>query len=175
MKNTCCYLAYGSNLHPQRLYERISSSRLVDVVELAGYRLYFHKRCTSDDSGKCNLVFTGNNEHAALGAVFEMDIQQKPILDTFEGLGYETTSQAMLVAGENREVFWYQATAGFIDDALQPYHWYRKIVLLGAEFHQFPESYRQYLSSIASIDDPDSYRHHNRFDLIARLQGYSHD
>ena len=40
---SCYYLAYGSNLHPFRLSQRIAVKRLVATVSLNGFRLYFHK------------------------------------------------------------------------------------------------------------------------------------
>lgn len=175
MTQKCYYLAYGSNLHPLRLYERISSSQFIDTVELSGHNVYFHKHCTLDGSGKCNLVYTGNSEHRALAAVYEMDLSQKPLLDEFEGVGYQTVTETIPVAGNNQEVFWYQAIDNFINNSLQPYDWYQQIVVLGSDYHQFPEAYRQHLHSFGSISDPDPERHQDRFGLIERMQEYQHD
>jgi gamma-glutamylcyclotransferase len=52
------YLAYGSNLHPLRLMQRVSSAKVEDVIELPGRQGNFHKR-SPDGSGKCNLTDEG--------------------------------------------------------------------------------------------------------------------
>jgi hypothetical protein len=54
------YLAYGSNLHPIRLRQRVNSARLIATLSLPGYRVLFNKR-GQDLSAKCNLVATGLN------------------------------------------------------------------------------------------------------------------
>ena len=48
------YFAYGSNLHPMRLMERVPSAKFVGTVEIKKYRLTFHKK-SIDDSSKCNM------------------------------------------------------------------------------------------------------------------------
>ena len=52
------YLAYGSNLHPVRLTERVPSARFLGLTSLFGYQLRFHKRHEPDGSGKCNMYHT---------------------------------------------------------------------------------------------------------------------
>ena len=80
------YLAYGSNLHPARLIERVPSARLVGTTRLDGYRVVFIKR-SHDGSSKASLLFTDEARHAAYGAVYEMPIQEKLVLDALEGVG----------------------------------------------------------------------------------------
>ncbi len=172
MSNKCHYLAYGSNLHPRRLLERIPSSRFVDTIELKEHRLHFHK-LADDQSGKCNLLTTGANGDLALAAIYEMDVEHKTLLDDFEGPGYRTTTRALSVAGEVKDVFWYTAETEYIDDDLQPYCWYREIVILGAKFHNFPEHYLATLAAVEFIDDPNDERRTRHGRLIDRIQRHN--
>jgi gamma-glutamylcyclotransferase len=80
------YFAYGSNLHPLRLIERVPSESWVGVIELTKHRLMFHKHST-DGSSKCNLVPTGSEADLIYGAIYEIDPAQKPDLDRVEGKG----------------------------------------------------------------------------------------
>ncbi|MFM9835765.1 MAG: gamma-glutamylcyclotransferase family protein [Methylophilaceae bacterium] len=74
------YLAYGSNLHPVRLKERVSSAKLIGVIELYGYELAFHKLST-DESGKCLLNKTGADSSMVFAALYEFDDKDKGALD----------------------------------------------------------------------------------------------
>lgn len=51
---TIHYLAYGSNLHPIRMTERVPSARVLGAIELPDHLLAFNKRST-DGSSKCLL------------------------------------------------------------------------------------------------------------------------
>lgn len=53
--NTLHYFAYGSNLHPYRLIQRVPNARLVATTRLDGYGVSFSKR-SHDGSSKCNLA-----------------------------------------------------------------------------------------------------------------------
>ena len=75
-ENILYYLAYGSNLHPVRLSERVPSAELLGVVELREYRLVFQKRGW-DGSSKCTLVRTGETSVGAYGAMYAIDAIHK--------------------------------------------------------------------------------------------------
>ena len=53
MSATLLYFAYGSNLHPERLRERVPSAESLGVARLEAHVLRFHKR-GRDGSGKCD-------------------------------------------------------------------------------------------------------------------------
>nr|MDQ2697092.1 gamma-glutamylcyclotransferase [Pseudomonadota bacterium] len=80
------YFAYGSNLHPLRLRERVPSATVLGVAELAGWRLRFHKR-GQDRSGKCNIIPTGRSGDRVIGVIYAMAAADKDKLDAAEGLG----------------------------------------------------------------------------------------
>ena len=78
-------LAYGSNLHPFRLTQRVRSATPIGVVPMPGKRLAFHKR-SDDGSGKCLLYELESTEDTMYGVAYEIDMAEKPILDDLEGL-----------------------------------------------------------------------------------------
>jgi len=88
------YFAYGSNLHPLRLGERVPSARLVGTAALPSHRMAWHKR-GMDDSGKCFIVPTGMEADRFHGAVYRLDADHKGLLDEFEK-GYGQVSYKIL-------------------------------------------------------------------------------
>lgn len=153
------YFAYGSNLLPLRLSQRVASSQSLGQAVLAGYRLAFHKK-GSDASGKCNVFHTGLDEHQVIGVVYRMLASERLLLDQAEslGAGYELAWQDVELAGESATVFFYQAPEAYIDDSLLPYHWYKQLVVQGALYHRLPEPWVAALQRVESRDDPDPGR-----------------
>ncbi len=158
------YFAYGSNLHPVRLLERVPSAQLLGVIELGHHRLAFQKR-GSDESGKCNLVQTGRESDGVYGAIYQIDSPHKQALDTFEGNGdgYLDDHLTVELHGQEYRCFTYFAQQSYIDNGLKPYHWYKNLVVLGAKHLQFPDVYVRSIELIESVEDPDEARreHHN--------------
>src|SRR5258708_8605365 len=79
-------LAYGSNLHPFRLTQRVPSAKAIGMVPMQGKRLAFHKK-SDDGSGKCLFYEAGAAENLIFGVAYEIDAAEKPLLDELEGLG----------------------------------------------------------------------------------------
>lgn len=153
------YFAYGSNLHPIRLLERVSSAKLLGISSMTGHRLLFHKR-SHDGSSKCNILKTDCTSDIVHGAIYEIAQDHKCDLDRFEGKGSGYIDNQILLHYQGREYhcFTYQAQLSYICDALKPYHWYKEMVILGANYHGFPDAYISTIASIKSIDDPDRNR-----------------
>jgi len=167
------YFAYGSNLHPLRLKERIPSATLVGAVDCCGQELRFHKKST-DGSGKCNLIKTEDNTAIAYGAIYQLKPEDKSILDRFEGKGFGYTDQQILLQHDSREYacFTYVAQFSHIIENLQPYHWYKELVTLGAAYLDLPNSYRNAIKDTNSLPDPDSARSRLNESLIERMTRY---
>ena len=155
------YAAYGSNLHPRRLSERISSARLVTTSFLPDWSLHFHKR-SRDGSGKCNILSGGDGIHIA---IFDISAEDKLTLDNIEGLGLGY-SEVFLSVPEIGECASYIAEESHIDDSLVPYDWYKELVLLGAHAHGFPDDYLDRIGSLPSREDPDSHRRVKRWKTV---------
>ena len=118
------YLAYGSNLHPMRLMERVPSAQLIGSTEIAGYELAFHKK-SKDGSGKCNLFQIDEDSKSVFGAVYQIDVTEKPALDEAEGngSGYLDAQVSVTSDGNTHTCFTYFAQQSHIVDHLKPYHW----------------------------------------------------
>jgi cupin 2 domain-containing protein len=151
------YFAYGSNLHPARLLARIPAAEFVEVAVWPDRELRFCKRST-DGSAKCTLVPALGSR--AFGAVYRLDEADKRLLDKLEGLGrgYDAHWQGLPLGDGVTRAFHYIAAADYIDPSLQPYHWYKQLVLAGARHHDFPAKYISGIERVASIEDPDPER-----------------
>lgn len=165
------YFAYGSNMHPHRMVERVSSAEALGIGRLEKYALCFHKRSWKDGSGKCNAFYTGNSHDEVIGVVYRMLCSDKPVLDSYEGAGkgYKVNNISVLHDNGERRVFAYIAEDTHIDDRLLPFSWYKQYVVNGAEHHGLPESYIHSLKSIQAIDDPDLARREREFINLTSL------
>jgi len=159
------YIAYGSNLHPVRLQNRVPSATLIGTGMLPDYRLMFHKRGKNDGSGKCNIIAGGSGVHVAIFSMSETDRQK---LDKYEGLGYGYDREKIQI-DEYGECSTYIATANAIDDSLTPLDWYKEYVLRGARFHRFPNDYISTLESQPTIADFDHDRAQREWKQIEKL------
>jgi len=159
------YAAYGSNLHPLRLQERVPSAKLLTCVNVPNWQLLFHKR-GQDGSGKCSIVRAGQSVYFA---IYEMDETDKPTLDRAEGLnfGYEQTVLNIPALGE---CFAYIASQTHVEERLKPFSWYKELVLVGVEHHRLPAEYLRTVQAVESIRDPDNHRHNLHMSLATRAR-----
>ncbi len=163
------YIAYGSNLHPLRLTERVPSARAVDVVEMPGHRLAFHKRSV-DGSAKCHIYTDEVERLTAYGVLYEFHVDHKPHLDAAEGAGYRERIAKYPVNGETYRPYTYIARPTHIEPDLVPYHWYKELVLAGARYHGFPEDYISSIEATPSREDPDADRAGRHRDMLRRMR-----
>ena len=154
---TLHYLAYGSNLHPQRLQHRVASARVIGTVGLMGWQLNFHKR-GQDASAKCNIIQTGKTSDVVYGAVYEMLANERQKLDKVEGLNRGYSLGQIEIAGWGT-AFFYEAEKEHIDNKLLPFGWYKEFVMAGGRFHAFPAAYLAQIASIKAATDADAVRH----------------
>jgi len=159
------YAAYGSNLHPRRLRERIAAARLVGTSFLKRYTLQFHKR-GQDQSAKCAFTDCGRGMHVA---VYELGPGDRQTLDRIEGVGKGYEVSDVDVPGFGR-CFTYAAAHTHIDAGLQPFDWYRDMVLLGCLWHAFPARYCERIAAVPVVGDPDRRRRNANRALLARLR-----
>ena len=153
------YFSYGSNMSSRRLRHRVPAANFVTTATLYGHDLRFHKR-SLDGSAKCDAYKTGDDTDSIIGVVFDLTESEKPILDTYEGLGHGYDKKIIEVetdSGHIIEAMTYYAL--IIDPALKPYHWYKQHVLRGAMEHELPEEYTKHILGIDSLEDPDTSRH----------------
>jgi len=167
--STLLYFAYGSNLHPTRLMERVPSARLLAPARLPGYVLKYHKRGACG-SGKCNAFYTGDTRDQVLGAVYRLSRHEKDQLDAFEGKGYLCREITIEMDRGHETAFAYIAVNHFIDDALKPFEWYRALVAAGARFLAFPKRYIANYVSVNAQVDLDRERHARHVALLSRME-----
>ena len=164
-RSTSLYAAYGSNLHPGRLRERIRSATLQGTAFLQKYTLQFHKR-GQDDSAKCGFTDCGRGLHVA---VYELDEADRKTLDAIEGVGNGYDVDEIHVPGFGR-CFTYVASPTYVDDRLQPFDWYRELVLLGCLTHGFPNAYSRRVAALPAITDPDPLRRQQNWRTVELLR-----
>ncbi len=154
------YFAYGSNMSTGRLRERTPSCTPLGMATLPGYSLRFHKRSV-DNSAKCNAFASGGHS-SVFGVLFKFDPAERAKLDRAEGVGRGYAHAIVTVIDANgcrRKALTYLATAGYIDDSLKPYSWYKDIVLAGGKEHGLPSKYvAECIESVEAIEDPDETR-----------------
>ena len=114
--STVRYIAYGSNLHPVRLRERLPSARLVGPAFLPGRTLEFHKRSV-DGSAKCTIVSGGEGVHVA---IYDVSGDDKRRLDEIEGVGRGYSDERIDVPGFS-ECATYVAESTHVVTELEPY------------------------------------------------------
>jgi len=153
-----------------RLLERVPSANLLGVIELDKHRLAFHKK-SKDGSSKCNLVHTGRESDGVYGAIYQMDSAHKPALDSFEGNGngYHDRQLTVELHGKEHSCFTYIAQPSYIENGLNPYHWYKDLVVLGAKHLQFPDGYVRSIELIESVEDFDETRRKHHEQLIEEI------
>ena len=161
------YLAYGSNMLPRRIEQRLGTCETLGVVSLDGYALRFHKR-GRDGSGKCDAFHTGDPAHTLFGVVYALTAEQQRMLDDFEGPGYLCRDVTVRIRSRMLTAYAYVARPAHVDADLRPFHWYKSIVLAGARTHGLPSGYVEEIMSVPSNPDPDAVRdaHH-----VAMLDG----
>lgn len=165
---TLKYFAYGSNMLHYRLWERVPSCRVLDRVSLTGYSLNYFIR-GADDSGKCNIIQTGNLSDQVHGVVFEMATSELHHLDAAEGDSY--TKQELVLSGENADhkAFAYLGNSDFIDESLKPFDWYKAIVIEGAKSQNLPDGYIASLSQVSAVEDSNLVRSEKSFKIIGSV------
>lgn len=148
------YFAYGSNLHPCWLRSRVPSAQAVRKVTLDCWRLLFNKQSHVDGSAKCNILETGKVDDRVHGVIYRINTAEKAALDVAES-GYDCIE---MYVPEFGEAIVYLAGVDSINNNLQPYTWYRDIVIAGATLHELPQQYISRIKTFAAIPDPDAAR-----------------
>lgn len=168
LNNTFIYFAYGSNMLSRRLNEknRAPSASPIGNGYVSNRRLTFDK-ISKDGSGKCDMESTTNPTDRTYGVLFKISTSEKQNLDTAEGLGKGYNEEQVIVItqnGEEREAIAYIATNK--KPILQPYHWYKDIVIAGAVEHKLPPSYIEWLRTFSSQQDTNTKRRAEQESLL---------
>jgi gamma-glutamylcyclotransferase len=133
------YFAYGSNLCLPRLKARVPGVRALASALLLGHELRWHKK-GDDRSGK-GSIFEAGGDAVVHGALFAVPERGMPALDRVEGPGYKEISVSVESARGQVTAKTYMAHESAIDDARQPYSWYKVLAVSGAELQGLPLAY----------------------------------
>lgn len=166
------YFAYGSNLHPVRLGDRVPSARLIAAARLPGYRLSFDK-LGRDGSGKCTITPCPPSRGVVVhGALYTLELAEKPFLDEAEGLGERYLQHEVQITAEDGlyRAFTYIAAPAYQNGHLPPFTWYRDLVVEGARYLRFPGTYLRALDAVSAVPDRDAERAARHEALLARCR-----
>lgn len=165
------YFAYGSNMHIERLKERVTSFDYICIGILRKATLRFHKK-SRDGSGKCNAFYTGNEKDKIHGVIFEVPHIEKRKLDRAEGLGLGYNEQNVKIVSEFGlfSAFTYIADKAAIDDSLRPYLWYRQFVIDAAKYFHLPYDYIKLIEMTEYWRDNNEERARRNLEILNRLK-----
>lgn len=147
------YFAYGSNMLTSRLQARTPSARRLGVATLPGWQLRFHK-VGSDGSGKGDIV-PAPGEHVT-GVLYRLRARELRRLDLAEGAGYVRRRIAVQVGCRWQRCETYIATR--VDPALQPFDWYRRLLLAGLLENEIAGAMVQRVLDTPALPDPRPFR-----------------
>lgn len=143
------YFAYGSNLSPWHLRNRVPSARSFCIARLENHRVSFGK-LGRDGSGKATLV--AETDAHVWGAVYTMDPAHWELLDRFEP-GYDRIEIDVTTDLERGlTVTTYLAPETAAVPAANPE--YKHLVIAGAREHSLPSAYIDSLIRLPERSDP---------------------
>lgn len=130
------YFAYGSNMLPKRLLERITKYHTAFVAVLPGHKFIYNKK-NIDGTAKANIE--SNDGAEVHGVCFEIDQDDFAILKKDEG-GYDQRN-IVVSTREESETKAVTYISVSIDASLVASTEYKSIVLKGAEHWELSETY----------------------------------
>jgi gamma-glutamylcyclotransferase (GGCT)/AIG2-like uncharacterized protein YtfP len=141
------YFAYGSNLSPARMRERVAGAEALGAAQLAGFRLCLDK-CGRDGSGKANL--REDAEDVVWGVLYRFDASEWSRLDAFEP-GYERIAISVVQRGAARSAHTYRSHTLTQDPV--PFAWYKRLLVEGAHAHGLPAEWIRRLEALPEKTD----------------------
>lgn len=130
------YFAYGSNMLPKRLLERIKKYHTVFQAVLTGHKFIYNKK-SIDGTAKANVGSSDGTD--VQGVCFEIDEDDFKILKKYEG-GYDQRNIEVTTGnGNTTKAITYISAS--IDNKLIPTDEYKNMVLKGAEHWELSKSY----------------------------------
>ena len=126
-------------------------------------------KVSKDGSAKANMEKSDIATDIVWGILFEIDNNEKPMLDKAEGLGKGYNEDCLTFTDENNlkhiaQV--YIADSKSINNCLVVYNWYKEFIVTGAIQNQLPADYITQLQSIPCIPDPDEKRSEKNYSIM---------
>lgn len=148
-----------------RLTARVPSAKRLGTYVLQNHQLCFHK-IGKDGSAKCDAFYSNNSADIVIGALFDIEAQEKSALDQAEGLGHGYQEKQVTVTngqGDKIQAFTYYALQ--IDASLLPFSWYLQHVIVGAQEINVPKAYFSAIKATPVILDPNTQRHGKQWSI----------
>ena len=165
---TFVYFAYGSNMLTRRLQaaDRAPTARVIGTGFAKGRKLTFDK-LGRDGSGKCDMESSDDTGDRVYGVLFRLALRDKAALDRVEGLGtgYDDRTIRVVTGDGVRNAVTYVAMMKA--PRLEPFHWYKALVVAGAMEHGLPDSYIDWLRTFTSREDPQAKRRKHHENVLA--------
>ena len=127
-------------------HRRCPTAEKKSNCKIKKYRLRFWKK-SRDESGKCYIEYTGNDEDVVHGVLFSIDEIDHGYLNKEEGAtsqnpGYKEEKVSVITDDGEVQAFTYMINGeDKIDKTRKPYHWYRNQVVQGAIENDLPKDY----------------------------------
>jgi gamma-glutamylcyclotransferase len=139
-----------------RLSARCPSAKVIGTGSIAGYALDYSKR-GRDGSGKATIVPAGAEDRVR-GVLFRLLANDIALLDEFEGYrrGYDRLDDVPVEqAGPDStsKACTYIAEDDARDGELQPFDWYRALVIAGAIENGLPLPYVEGTLAVTAVAD----------------------
>lgn len=150
------YFAYGSNMLKRRLVARCPSAQVINCGYVLGFSFTFKKR-GEDGSGKAGLTYAPNSSTPVHGVLYRIPLSELNLLDEaeWEGNGYDRIDGISTASSVNNKIIkssTYLATD--LHNDLQPFDWYKALVVAGAKENKLPMYWINMLRSIDALNDP---------------------
>lgn len=128
------YFAYGSNMNPDRLYERVGEFYHYEYGLLKGYKLTFNKKSGVIGYGYATVEECPNSY--VQGVIYALSRNQVATLDGYEGYPYHYVKKYLTVetSGGLKECVVYIAHASKLGVGLRPTAEYFKHIQIGRGF-----------------------------------------
>src|SRR5262245_5468123 len=117
----------------KRLHQRCPSAIICGIARAEGFALSFNKR-SKDGSGKATL--SNDRASSVYGVVFEIKSHELAALDRSEGKGYHRVDKFPVLMEPDRLraiVTTYIGDPLALNTHLQPYDWYLRLMIEGAQ------------------------------------------
>jgi len=135
---------------------RLPNAKRVGTAILKGYELTFDM-LFSDGSGKCSIQKTDKADALVYGVVYEVNADEKLILEEIEGPGYDCVDITVeLLNGQTIDTHCYIANTH--DEDVLPFDWYVKHVHRGALEAGVPKAYSDAILNRPQKSDPNKER-----------------
>jgi gamma-glutamylcyclotransferase len=161
--------SYGSNMNLNRLTQRVPSAVKLCNAFVPGYKLVCNK-VSKDGSAKANIIRTDILTELLWGVLFNINSNEKPLLDKAEGLGMGYNEDTLTFFDETDNSYAaqvYIADSKAIDDNLIPYDWYKEFIVSGAIQNKLPVEYIAKLQSITCVRDHDEERRTKNYAILS--------